>query len=200
MSLHHTCQIPQLEKIYSAYFKEKIFFVEVGAFDGMWYSNTWGMGWDGILIEAHPDFAAQCKLVNPHQTVINAACGDKEGTIDLYEYGEVSTVKLSHWTKQWGINENTKKITVPLKTLNSILEENGVTTFDLLVVDVEDFEIEVLKGFDVDKYKPKMIIVELHELAGTGPNQKGHQEPWVTSYLKDYKKIYADSINTIYVR
>lgn len=198
--IHPTCQIPNLENIYRQYFDGKIFFIEVGAFDGMTYSNTWGMGWDGIYIEAHPDFAKQCKLNNPHNVVINCACGSESGEIDLYEFGEVSSVKLNRWTRDWGINEQTKKVRVPLRTLNSILEEYNINRFDLLVIDVEDYEIEVLKGFDVQKYQPKMIIVELHEMQGTRPDQKGYQEPWVTDYLKGYTKIYADQINSIYVR
>lgn len=198
--IHPTCQIPNLESIYQKYLPGKRFFVEVGAFDGMTYSNTWGMGWDGIYIEAHPDFAKQCKLLNPDKIVINCACGDFNGEIDLYEYGEVSSVKLNTWTRQWGINENTKKIRVPMRTLDSILQEQNIRYFDLLVIDVEDFETEVLKGFTISNHNPKMVIVELHEKQGTGADQKGYQEPFVTEYLKGYKKIYADNINTIYVR
>ena len=55
-----TCQIPGLDAIYDQYFGDKIgSFVEVGAFDGMTYSNTWHLanrGWYGVYIEAHPDF------------------------------------------------------------------------------------------------------------------------------------------------
>lgn len=202
MMLHPSCQIPNLVKIYGEHFKDydTVSFVEVGAFDGMTYSNTWGTGWTGIYIEAHPDFAKQCAINNPHCKVVNSACGDHNGTIDLTVFGEVSTAKLSRWNRDWGMTDETPKITVPLRTLDNILEEWEVGEFDLLVIDVEEMEIEVLKGFDIEKHKPKMVIIELHETQGTGPDQKGYQEPWVSDYLKGYKKIYADAINTIYVR
>src|SRR6185436_6877972 len=103
--IHKTCQIPNLESIYKQYFSGPIFFVEVGAFDGMTYSNTWGMDWSGIYIEAHPDFAKQCKINNPDAIVVHSACGDHNGTIDLTVFGEVSTAKLSRWNKEWGMNE-----------------------------------------------------------------------------------------------
>ncbi len=98
------------------------------------------------------------------------------------------------------MTEETPKVTVPLLTLESILEEGGIGYFDLLVIDVEEMEIEVLKGFDLFRHLPKMVIIELHETQGTAPDQKGYQEPWVTLYFEGYKKIYADAINTIYVK
>lgn len=197
--IHHTCQIKGLEEIYKEHLPGKHFFVEVGAFDGMTYSNTWGMGWSGLLIEAHPDFAAQCKKLNPEQIVVNCACGERDGETILYEYGAVSTTKLDKWTMAWGVSENSKQIKVPLKKLDTILEENNIEAFDLLVVDVEGTETEVLEGFTLEKYKPKMVIIELHEGLGTRPDQKGNQEPWVSNYLQGYKKIHIDNINTIYI-
>lgn len=204
---HPTCQIPGLDKIYEQHFGDEIgTFVEVGAFDGMTYSNTWHLanaGWAGIYIEAHPDFARQCihnHRYNHKIETIACACGSFNGEIDLTVYGEVSTTVLSKWNRDWGMNEQTPKIKVPQKELSFILGDFNYPKIDLLVIDVEEAEIEVLKGFTLDKYKPKMIIIELHELQGTRLDQKGWQEPWVTNYLKGYRKIYYDAINTIFIR
>lgn len=203
--IHPTCQIPGLDKIYEQVFGDHLpSFVEVGAFDGMTYSNTWGLanaGAKGLYIEAHPDFARQC--IHIHQEnlnidVVHAACSDRNGKIDLIEYGEVSTTVLNKWTREWGLNEHTKKISVPCYTLETLLFTYKIAYFDLLVIDVEDAEIDVLKGFNLQGHLPKMIIIELHEGQGTGPDQKGWQTPWVDNYLKGYKKIYVDQINTIY--
>lgn len=202
--MHPTCQIPTIDKIYSQYFKGKGCFVEVGAFDGMTYGCTWGLavdGWKGFYIEPLPEFYNQCILNHKGHDVetINCACGDYNGFIDLTVFGEVSTTVLSRWTKDWGMDENTPKIKVPIFTLDFLIEEYNIPQIDLLVIDVEEAEIQVLKGFNVSKHRPKMIIIELHETQGTGPDQKGWQTPWVDEYLKGYKKIYKDQINTIYV-
>lgn len=201
--VHPTCQIPGLPEIYEKVFGPDFIgsFVEVGAFDGMTYSNTWGLanaGWTGIYIEAHPDFARQCiynHSINPRIDVIPVACGSRNGEIELTVFGEVSTTVLSKWNRDWGMNENTPRLLVPMKTLDSLVAHQ----FDLLVIDVEEAEIEVLRGFTIEKYQPKMVIIELHEKQGTNPDQKGWQTPWVDNYMKGYRKIYADSINTIYV-
>ena len=205
--VHPTCQIPRLPEFLLGTFGPdfKGQFVEVGAFDGMTYSNTWGLanaGWKGLYIEAHPDFARQCIHIHADHPLIDtvaAACGDHEGEIDLTVYGEVSTTVLSRWNKDWGMDENTPKIRVPLYKLDTILEAHNIVNIDLLVIDVEEAEHLVLKGFDLWKYRPKMIIIELHEGQGTRMDQKGWQEPWVSEYLKGYRKIYFDNVNTIYV-
>lgn len=201
---HPTCQIPVLDKIYADYFGEDYIgsFVEVGAFDGMTYSNTWHLannGWRGVYIEAHPDFAARCKEVHTNNlvTVFPYACGSVSKEVDLTIYGEVSTTILNEWNRAWGMDEHTPKIRVQQHTLNYLLAPPHA--IDLLVIDVEEAEIEVLKGFTIENFRPKMAIIELHEKQGIKPSQKGWQTPWVDNYMKGYEKIYADTINTIYV-
>lgn len=196
---HETCQIPtsvvypRLPGIGT--------FVEVGAFDGMHYGCTWGLavaGWRGVYVEAHPDFAKQCIHVHrghPKVDTFAVACGPTEGFTELTVYGACSTTVLSRWNKEWGMDESTPKIRVPMRTLDSILEEAKVTEIDLLVVDVEEAEIGVLQGLTI---KPKVAIIELHEGCGRGIDQKGWQTPWVDEYFKGYEKIYFDRINTIY--
>jgi len=206
INLHPTCQLPGIAEIYQKYLPDQGYFAEVGAFDGgLHYGFTHGLaeiGWHGIYVEAHPDFARQCIKVHRHHPRIDTyavACGDHIGETELIVYGECSTTRLDKFTREWGMNEDTPKIKVPLYTLDWILNDAEYDFLDLLVVDVEGAEIDVLKGFSVGKYRPMMAIIELHEKCGTGPDEKGWQTPWVDEYFKGYKKIYADKINTIYV-
>ena len=54
-------------------------------------------------------------------------------------------------------------IGVPVRTLDSILEEAGCpTAFDFLSIDVEGHEIEVLRGFDIGRWRPRLILLEDH--------------------------------------
>jgi len=54
-------------------------------------------------------------------------------------------------------------IEVPVKTLDSILEDAGARPgFDFLSIDVEGHEIEVLRGFDVTRWRPRLILLEDH--------------------------------------
>ena len=56
-----------------------------------------------------------------------------------------------------------KVINVPIRTLDSILVEAGSPTeFDFLSIDVEGHEIEVLRGFDIARWRPRLILLEDH--------------------------------------
>ncbi len=55
-------------------------------------------------------------------------------------------------------------ITVNTERLDSILNRSGIKPgFDLLVVDVEGAEEKVMKGFDIQKWKPLAILIELED-------------------------------------
>ncbi|MBC1270328.1 FkbM family methyltransferase, partial [Trichormus variabilis FSR] len=52
-------------------------------------------------------------------------------------------------------------IQVPAKTLESILDKFAeLPQIDFLSLDVEGYELDVLKGINLVKYQPKYILVE----------------------------------------
>ena len=59
----------------------------------------------------------------------------------------------------------TKKSKIHSFTLDSILEKTNSTDkkIDLLDIDVEGADLKVLKGFTIEKFKPELICVEIHE-------------------------------------
>ena len=53
-------------------------------------------------------------------------------------------------------------VKVPARTLTSLLDEHGITQVDFVNLDVEGYELEVLKGFDLEKWKPKYLMIEVY--------------------------------------
>ena len=54
-------------------------------------------------------------------------------------------------------------IDVPVRTLDEILSEaRAPKSFELLSVDVEGHELEVLRGFDFERWQPRLILLEDH--------------------------------------
>jgi Methyltransferase FkbM domain len=52
-------------------------------------------------------------------------------------------------------------VEVPLTTLDRLLEENGAPTpLDFLAIDVEGHEIDVLRGFDFARWRPRLMLIE----------------------------------------
>jgi FkbM family methyltransferase len=151
--------------------KNKIF-LDIGAFDGITYSNTYLLfkhGWRGVCIEpCLKNYKKLEKLYSDTEIVtIRAAAADYIGKIELNiatipgaeEYGsDVSSAKsdvLEKWKNYIWEKEN-----VPAVTINKILEKNNIKIIDFVSIDVEGFELAVLKGFNLEKYKPKLILIE----------------------------------------
>ncbi len=59
-------------------------------------------------------------------------------------------------------NKITNKITIPLYSLKEILDTNldKNDRLDFFDIDVEGFDLEVLKTNDWDVYRPKVIVIE----------------------------------------
>lgn len=205
----HTCQIQGLSALYEKYFgrKTKGLFVEVGAHNGISWSNTWGLaevGWKGIYYEPVPDLYGQC--VRNHSMhdvkVINACVGDHVGITKLW-LGDNPTIDEETMLKSpWDSKYNPDDfIMMPCTTLNySLRENNWPREFDLLCIDVEGAEMQVLDGLDFKRYEPYMLIIETHE--GNVDNRKSFHAGTINDYMAHmpYRKIQFDGLNTIYWR
>ncbi len=91
----------------------------------------------------------------------------------------------------------------PIKLETVLLNYNIEPKFDLLCVDVEGQEYDVFNSFDLEYWKPKMIIVELED-----EHSSFQQYEEYVSEVKNlrhkitafgYTEIYRDKINTIFV-
>jgi FkbM family methyltransferase len=155
----------------------KGFFLDIGANDGLHGSNTYLLeqhGWKGILIEASPGLAATCQHTRPGSIVVNkAVVGDPNiHTVTLHEYssglsGErfdaLSSVggPSSYEKIAFAAGAGVTTVEVSAARLDDILLEHGVTgRIDFMSIDVEGSELDVLRGFSFDRYRPRVILVE----------------------------------------
>lgn len=209
-----TCQVPRLAAMYERYFGRRIdgCFVEVGAYDGDYASNTSGLadiGWTGYYIEPVPAYYNRCKLrhaSNKNITVSQIAIGAEQKTVKINVGGPLSTVrddvKRLFETLDWAKGNFTgEKILVQQLTLENYLIKHKVKhQFELLVIDVEGYEWEILCNFDIMKWMPQMIIIELHDQNDDYILLRGECNNIVRYFDQNrYKIIYKDFSNTIYV-
>ncbi len=204
-----SCQIRDLSALYEKYFGKKIkgSFVEVGAHDGISWSNTWGLaevGWKGIYYEPIPELYGKC--VRNHAghavKVINTCVGDHVGITKLWlgvnPTIDEETMARSPWDTQYDPDDFAM---MPCTTLNASLTENDwPREFDLLCIDVEGAEMQVLDGIDFKRFEPNMLIIETHE--GNEDRRKTFHASMITDYMSHmpYRKIQSDGLNTIYWR
>jgi FkbM family methyltransferase len=153
-------------QLIAEFFGDKVgFFVEVGANDPHARSQTWHLeqaGWTGVLIEPQPDLARKL-CDNRKSRVFAVACSSPDNAgrnLPLHVAGPLSSLDLDQMAPG-SIPETT--IQVPIRTLDSVLEEAAAPArFDFLSIDVEGHEIEVLRGFDISRWQPRLILLEDH--------------------------------------
>ena len=157
-----------LDQRLEPYLPQNGFFVETGANDGYQHSNTYYLerfrGWTGILIEPIPELFEQCVRDRPGSRVYNYALVAEGGPTELtLRYHNLTSAVDSRdgsgpadesWDREYDV-------TVPARTLSSILDEAGSPAIDLLSLDVEGYEVEVLRG--LARHAPRLILVEPNE-------------------------------------
>jgi FkbM family methyltransferase len=141
------------------------YFVEVGANEPEKESQSYHLereGWTGVLIEPQPDLADKLRELRRAQ-VFEVACSSPEragSRMTLYVLGPYSSFDRN--LAVTGLRPE-QAIEVPVRTLDSILEEAGAPRpLDLLSVDVEGHELDVLRGFDFARWQPRLILLEDH--------------------------------------
>jgi FkbM family methyltransferase len=156
--------------------------VEVGAAhpDYLSISSSFRhQGWKIVSIEPNPEF---CKLHRDlGYTVHQYACSDTESDAqDFYVVDSKGTTYLDGSVSfesfsSLGIEgdyldlhqtvkdkTNIKKIEVKVRKLDTILQEHepDVERVDVIAVDVEGWELSVMRGFSTERYKPRVVILE----------------------------------------
>lgn len=140
-------------------------FIEVGAHDGVFQSNTKLLedyyGWRGILIE--PSEVVFNKLIHnrPHAKCFNCALGAFEEH-DTYVYGDFDEDGMSSLTGRLN-RPNTCK--VYMRSLQSILDECGVHHIHFFSLDTEGYELNILKGIDFNKTTFDYLLIEIYPQA-----------------------------------
>ncbi len=189
--------------------------VDVGAFDPFNISNSWifeRMGWDVYCIEPNPNCIS--KLKKYRENVIQYACGSKnKNNVDFYIFnpnkilienptkeeiylGQASgTGLINHSndpTKEtWQKDALVDTIKVNVKTLDWLMKnEIKEDHIDYLSIDVEGTELDVLKGTNLELWKPKIIVIENIEET---PDQR------IYLSKKNYRHVYRISVNDIYI-
>ena len=155
------------------FFKNKNsgFYIDVGCGHPTKGNNTYllyNRGWQGINIDLDNFNIELFKTFRPKDYNINIAVSDKEDVKDLFFYhhkSEINTIEKRVFDLRNKKVEKIKKINT--QTLNSILENFSFKNnkIDFLSIDVEGHELNVLKGFDLHKYQPDVLVVEFLDLS-----------------------------------
>jgi FkbM family methyltransferase len=154
-------------------YKKSGFFVDIGAHHPSRLSNTYmlyKMGWQGVNIDAMPGSMRVFKEKRNRDVNVEAAISDQTQTLSYFKFNESALNTLDgEKAKQIiddGIYQCIGKEEIHTITLKEVLDKAMLQNnkIDFFTIDVEGFDLKVLKGNDWEKYKPEVIIIETNDI------------------------------------
>ena len=164
--------------------KNKGIYIDVGCHHPFLNNHTYLLyksGWEGINIDVDYNSIDMFNFFRKSDVNIQTAVTDHKGEVDLFFYHNRAAKNTI--SKEFGSDAKEKK-KINSDTLNNIIENSKFknSKIDFVSIDVEGNEINVLNGFDLKKYKPKIILLEF-----ILPNKKEF-------YEKDINEITSSEI------
>jgi FkbM family methyltransferase len=139
------------------------FYIECGANDGVSHSYTYELeklNWNGILIEPSVKVFNECvENRSKNNYFYNCALVSSDDVTEIYGDFDGSLMSSINGER---LNKP-PQFKVGCRTLTSILKELNIYNIDLFSLDVEGYELEVLRGLDFNICSPKYILIEVYE-------------------------------------
>jgi FkbM family methyltransferase len=149
-------------------------YLEVGAVDGIDLSNTLifekYLNWTGILIEgcptmkealwknrpiAHKFSKAVCPTSQSPRVIQYGGCGHSAGIVG--SHGDEHTKKSR--------NYHGAGYEVPCAPMKEMIAESGVSHIDLMSIDVEGYELPLLRSIDFEAIPIRAVVIEVNHNA-----------------------------------
>lgn len=143
------------------------FFVDVGANHYRRSSTTYyleaHLGWSGLAIEPLVRFEADYLTHRPRTRFLPFFVSDVSNEqAKMYvndKFPGMSSTNRS-FTERMGRDPN--EVVVPTITLNDLLTKHAVQKVDFLSMDIELSEPKALAGFDIGRFRPDLVCIEIH--------------------------------------
>lgn len=162
--------------------------IEVGANNGIDDSTSLffeKLGWNCILVEPNPVLCRQLRDVR-HALIYGYAVSSENTTLTLHVVeGAPRSHGMSTISTDAVVHERIRKhgfvsvaVEVQTMTLDQILADARVDTgIDFVSIDVEGHELEALRGFSIEKWRPTIMLIE---------DNSGFVNTAVGDYLKPF--------------
>lgn len=176
--------------------------IDIGAGLGTDRSNTYYFEkkyWTCLCIEPNPNLYNHMRMYR--RLALNLACSNhnkKSAPFHVYVVDQNNQEAISSLVVDQRLVESHKeiisetyKIEVEVKKLDTILSRINIEKIDFLSIDTEGTELDVLQGFDIQKWSPKLLVVE-----------NNFNDTKIKEYLSQFGYILSErlGVNDFYLR
>jgi FkbM family methyltransferase len=196
--------------------KRDIFFVEIGANDGVTndpiYPFATRHGWRGVLVEPQAEIFS--KLERNYAGVdgvsfVNAAIGAADGEQTFFKIRQTDDphasaagfpTQLASLRKESVLSQTkfvpnvadlVEEVRVPVLTFDTLMRKVGASRVDVLVIDTEGYDAPILRSIDIERIKPAIVQYEHHFMS------KAEQMEIAARFRDAGYRIAKDNLNTI---
>lgn len=184
--------------------KSRGFYVDVGAHHPLRFSNTqifYDMGWRGINIDPMPGSMKQFETTRKRDINLEVGIGLKRASAEYYVFNEPA---LNGFSKKISIERHVntaeyeiiKTLMIDVFPLSTILGKylSSGQCIDFMTIDVEGLDFDVLKSNDWNKYRPRILLVEIfvNDLESLTNSE-------ISNYMSENGyEIFAKTVNTVF--
>ena len=191
-----------LDKLFGQ--QAKGFYIDVGAHHPMRFSNTYSFyrrGWCGINIDAMPSSMLAFKKSRPRDINLEMAILKERGSLKYYQFNEAAlngfSARLSEQRNGLGSYKIIGTVELEGLPLSEVLGKympTSIMQIDFMSVDVEGLDLEVLQSNDWERFRPKVILVELLSSSLSSISS----DP-VYKYLAEHGySVFAKAVQTVF--
>jgi FkbM family methyltransferase len=173
------------------------FYVDIGAHHPLRHSNTALFhikGWQGVNVEPMSQSLRAFRRFRPHAINVRAAIHREADSVTLYKFrGGLSNTTVEKRAEGMGASKDiVGEEVVPALSLNDVFERHvpeGVHV-NYLTVDIEGYDTEAILAFDLDRYRPDVVCIEIHR-----PDMMALGKNVVVRYMSDRGyQLYAINV------
>jgi FkbM family methyltransferase len=181
------------------------FYVDVGAHDPRRFSNTfrfYELDWRGINIDANPRAIEAFVRTRPRDINLALGVAEQPGRMTYYEFDEPALntfdealkVEREAHTRYRVVNT----ASVAVERLDSILARHlpPGQAIDFLSVDVEGYDLQVLRSNDWTRHRPGFVLVEALDFV----LERAAQHPIHVFMGGAGYELVAKTLNTLFYR
>lgn len=189
------------------------FYVDVGAWHPSWHSVTrhfYELGWRGINVEPIPAQYQFFVRDRPRDINLNVGVGAASGLLRFHECiadTALSTLDAAQAQIHARRGLEIRTYDIEVLTLQAIIDAHGGgQEIDFLKIDVEGWEQEVLRGLDLSRCTPRVLVIEATKPASpiTNWDDIGAIESWTQwepmVLGSGYVLAHFDGLSRFYLR